>query len=388
MRLVVLSCMLLALHASKKAEVLTDESFHAKIKGETWIVDFFAPWCGHCKRLAPEMDKLVGMVDGTARVGTVDATANKNVANAFDVHGYPTLKLFQNDGKTVTDYKGPRDAEGLHRFIHKMESPPLELLATGEQVEAFAAAQPTSFVLLSSASDSVRSAFKTLASARQAEVYFGVAKVPFSGIEGDVVDEGQHAVVAIADGKVRTTMALSASADELMAFIEDNYLPPCPELTMGSFYDFVNAGKQTVVALIDPAQTDPTTEYKEWICAAAKKSSAYRYAWMDADQHSKFATSLGITADDTPVLAVLDAPSKIHYVHRNSSLSRDQFLTAVKAGEVPVEGEGASWMHWMKSNALAFMVVAFVAVVAFLIWVGEPADYPPPRITQESKKTD
>merc|ERR1712166_1190958 len=189
LRLVVLACLVLGLHGSQRAEVLTDENFHALIKGDTWIVDFFAPWCGHCKKLAPEMDKLVSMVEGVAKVGTVDATAIKGVANAFDVHGYPTLKLFQNDGATVTDYKGPRDADGLQKFIKKMESSPIETLSTQEQLELYTAAQPTGFVLLPQASDAVAT-----------------------------------------------------------AFIEDNYLPPCPELTMGSFYDFVNSGKQTVVA--------------------------------------------------------------------------------------------------------------------------------------------
>jgi len=387
LRLVVLACLVLGLHGSQRAEVLTDENFHALIKGDTWIVDFFAPWCGHCKKLAPEMDKLVSMVEGVAKVGTVDATANKGVANAFDVHGYPTLKLFQNDGATVTDYKGPRDADGLQKFIKKMESSPIETLSTQEQLESYTAAQPTGFVLLPQASDAVATAFKSLATVRQADVYFAITEVPFAGIEGEPVNEAQHAVVALADGEVRSVLAKDQPADALTAFIEDNYLPPCPELTMGSFYDFVNSGKQTVVALLDPAQEKPTAEYKEWICAASKQHKQYRFGWMNAEQHSKFVTSLSVTAEDTPTLAVLDAPAKLHFIHRNASLTREQFLVAVQEGQVPVEGEGASWWHWVKSNALAFMVVAFVGVVAFLIWLGDPADYPPPPKFAD-KKTD
>ena len=73
-----------------------------------------------CDRLAPEMDRLVKMVEGTARVATVDATANKAVADRYGVHGYPSLKLFTEEGKKVTDYKGPRDADHLAAFIRKM----------------------------------------------------------------------------------------------------------------------------------------------------------------------------------------------------------------------------------------------------------------------------
>jgi protein disulfide isomerase len=378
-RAVVLSCLLLGLHAaSKNAEVLTDENFHAQIKGDTWIVDFFAPWCGHCKRLAPEMDKLVPMVDGIAKVGTVDATANKGVANAFDVHGYPTLKLFQNDGKTVTDYKGPRDAEGLQRFIKKMESPPVEIISSQEQLEAYAKVQATGFVLLSTASKGLTTMFTNLATVRQADVYFAITEVPFSGIQGDEVNEAKDAVVALADGEVRAVLPSENGEDGLGDFVEHNYLPPCPELTMGSFYDFVNSGKNAVVVLVDPAKEESASEFKQWICGAAKKNLQYRFGWMDAEQHSNFVTSLSVTAEDTPILAVLDAPAKLHYVHRNASLTREQFLVAVQAGDVPTEGEGASWWHWVKTNALAIMVAGFIGVVAFLIWLGDPADYPPP----------
>lgn len=83
---------------------------------EAWFVEFYAPWCGHCKNLAPEWNKLATTLKGEMKVAKVDATVNSQSGQRFKVQGYPTIKFFppgcKNDDCPI-DYSGARDASSM-----------------------------------------------------------------------------------------------------------------------------------------------------------------------------------------------------------------------------------------------------------------------------------
>ena len=92
---------------------LTEKNFSRVVDGERlMLVEFYAPWCGHCKRLAPqyalaakELDK-----DYKIKLAQVDATEETALAKKYGVDGYPTLFIFRNGKKY--DYTGPRERKG------------------------------------------------------------------------------------------------------------------------------------------------------------------------------------------------------------------------------------------------------------------------------------
>ncbi|KAL7324829.1 hypothetical protein PS15p_209966 [Mucor circinelloides] len=88
-------------------------------------VEFYAPWCGHCQRLAPEWKKVATNLKGLVNVGAVDCDVetNKGLCAMYEIKGFPTIKLFSPElrkdkrtgqmTKVPTDYQGPRDAKSM-----------------------------------------------------------------------------------------------------------------------------------------------------------------------------------------------------------------------------------------------------------------------------------
>lgn len=83
------------------------------------LIEFYAPWCGHCKSLAPTYEKIGGLYKGSKVViAKFDATANDLPAGIpFQVQGYPTIKFRKAGTAEYIDYNGNRSEEDLLQFI-------------------------------------------------------------------------------------------------------------------------------------------------------------------------------------------------------------------------------------------------------------------------------
>ena len=77
------------------------------------IVEFYAPWCGHCKALAPEYEKAASILNGIVKVVAVDATQNEKLSQQYQIQGFPSIKIFGADKKAPIDYQGPRTADAI-----------------------------------------------------------------------------------------------------------------------------------------------------------------------------------------------------------------------------------------------------------------------------------
>ena len=92
-----------------------------------WLVEFYAPWCGHCKRLAPILDEIADEVEGV-RIGKVDATVETALRDRYSVKGYPTVFMMQHGKKW--EHRGHRNKPGILKLIERMQQPAVATLAT------------------------------------------------------------------------------------------------------------------------------------------------------------------------------------------------------------------------------------------------------------------
>jgi len=105
--------------------VLSDDNFDEAIaKYDYLLVEFYAPWCGHCKKLAPEYEAAAEVLkaqDPPLTIAKVDATEQKALAERFEIKGFPTLAWF-NHG-TKMDYTGGRTKDTIVEWINKKTGP-------------------------------------------------------------------------------------------------------------------------------------------------------------------------------------------------------------------------------------------------------------------------
>lgn len=102
---------------------LTPENFNSIVKDESKsvLVEFYAPWCGHCKSLKPVYEKAAASFEGDSQVvvAALDADMYRDVASEYGISGYPTIKFFPKNNKKGEDYNGGRAAENFVEFLNQ-----------------------------------------------------------------------------------------------------------------------------------------------------------------------------------------------------------------------------------------------------------------------------
>jgi thioredoxin len=105
--------------ASEKVQTLTDANFEETVnQPKPVLVDFWAEWCGPCRRLAPTVDELAGDYDGRIVVAKMNVDENPSTPMRFSVRGIPTLLLFKG-GQIVEQVVGLTEKDVFKKLIDK-----------------------------------------------------------------------------------------------------------------------------------------------------------------------------------------------------------------------------------------------------------------------------
>ncbi|XP_065180769.1 protein disulfide-isomerase 2-like [Sycon ciliatum] len=211
--------------------VLTESNFDEALEQHKFIlVEFYAPWCGHCKALAPEYAKAAKQLeaDGSEVVlGKVDATQQQKLGEKFQVQGYPTLKFFR--GGKPGEYGGGRTAPEIVSWLSKKTGPPAKELTSSDQAKEFVEGQDVVVVgfFADKASDNAKVFLE--AAGGIDDVQFGIVT------EQSLIEEYEAKVDNIVllknfDEK-RNVFDGEFTADAVSAFVKANQLPLVTEFS-------------------------------------------------------------------------------------------------------------------------------------------------------------
>ncbi|KXZ47594.1 hypothetical protein GPECTOR_34g753 [Gonium pectorale] len=260
----------------KDVVVVTVKNWDDTVKKSKFaLVEFYAPWCGHCKSLKPHYAKAATALKAAApdvMIAKVDATVEESLGSKFGVQGYPTLKWFI-DGELASDYNGPRDAEGIVNWVKKKTGP---AAVTLEDVDALTALETENGVVVvgyfSAFEGDAYSTFKSYA-AKTEDVAFAqttsadVAKA--AGLEAvDTV-----AAVKNFEGEAREVATLADfDADSLAAFVKSEKMPPTIEFNQKNSDKIFNSGiNKQLILWSTAADLAPSSETAKIYREVSKK---------------------------------------------------------------------------------------------------------------------
>eukprot|EP01122_Echinamoeba_exundans_P013504 TRINITY_DN5902_c0_g6_i1.p1 TRINITY_DN5902_c0_g6~~TRINITY_DN5902_c0_g6_i1.p1 ORF type:complete len:397 (+),score=83.74 TRINITY_DN5902_c0_g6_i1:382-1572(+) len=138
------------------------------------LVEFYAPWCGHCKNLAPIYEKLATSLKGIVPIVKVDATVEQSLASKYGIRGYPTIKLFKPAASAPEDYNGQRTVGAMSDFV--LQSIPNHVMSlTAPSISKFWSHSPSSAprVILFTSKTSTSPLYKAKAMEYSKKAVFG-----------------------------------------------------------------------------------------------------------------------------------------------------------------------------------------------------------------------
>ncbi|GJJ70199.1 hypothetical protein EMPS_02548 [Entomortierella parvispora] len=328
---------------------LTKETFKGVVSPdqEIILVDFYTPWCGHCKNLEPEFEKAAEeLKKSDIPLAKVDCTEQSELCKDYEVTGYPTLKIFKKG--IPRDYKGTRKSEGtdgIISYVKKHAAPPVTEL-TPETLPAFAASERVVVVAVLPKNSIMHEDVERIANYYRDDFIFGEVEThPDVKAPGIVLykkfDEGKN----IYEGKFNDR--------SLVKFVRANCLPLLDEMGPKNYAHYMDGGLP--LAYLFFGNQEQLDTYKDDLIKYAKEmKGTVNFVTVDGTRFGAHAANVGLeevwpgfalqdvnTADKYPLILAEGETLTIERMreHTKKTLA-GELRSKLKSEAIPASNDG------------------------------------------------
>ncbi|KAJ9498880.1 protein disulfide-isomerase precursor [Exophiala xenobiotica] len=291
------------------------------------LAEFFAPWCGHCKALAPEYEEAATTLkEKNIALVKVDCTAEGDLCKDYGVEGYPTVKVFRGLDN-VKPYPGARKAPAIVSYMTKQQLPAVSLL-TSDTLEEFKTTDKVVVVAYISADDKTSNqTYTALAESLRDEYIFGATNdASLAKAEG----VKQPAIVLYKDfDEGKSTFTETFDEEAVTKFIKTASTPLVGEVGPETYASYMAAG--IPLGYIFAETPEERTSLAEALRPVAEKyKGVINIATIDAKAFGAHAGNLNLPTDKFPSFAIQDTVKNEKYPFEGSSITEKKIGSFVK----------------------------------------------------------
>ncbi|XP_076915327.1 protein disulfide-isomerase 5-2-like [Bidens hawaiensis] len=365
--------------ADGKVLELDESNFDSAISSFDFIfLDFYAPWCGHCKRLSPELDKAASILSGLKKpvvIAKIDADKYSRIASKYKIDGFPTLKLFTHG--VPTDYNGPRKSDLLVRYLSKFVAPDVTVIESDSGITEFVEAAGTFFpIFIGFGLD--ESVISNLAAKYKKSAWFSVAK-----------DFSENTMALYDFDKAPALLALHPKFNEqsifygpfedsfLEEFIKQSLLPLTLPMTEDNLKLLNDDKRKIVLTIVEDETYYESKTLIKLLRAAASANRDFVFAYVGYNQWKDFAEDFEVgRKTPLPKMVVWDGNDVFFSVIDSESIEKEDqesqitlFLERYREGKVIEKRMGPSVLGYISSlfGMRSVYILVLVAAVVFLV---------------------
>ncbi|EPQ59737.1 thioredoxin-domain-containing protein [Gloeophyllum trabeum ATCC 11539] len=308
---------------------LTGNTFQDALKDGPLFVKFFAPWCGHCKKLAPVWVDLARHMADKLTVAEVNCEEHSALCKNQDVTGYPMLYFYPGGGAAKTEYTGGRKLEALKAFAERAVSPAVQEIEY-DKLHQVVEEHPVFYLLLHAPEDT-----RTVNDVTQAaHVLLGSPPIYTSSSPAFLTHFSLPAsslpiLLALKDHDPTLPVSTyhppaanskhTTSIENTQRWLLSNRLPTTTELSSESFQAIMKAPHKPLVVLVAVPDTQDAQTIrkvrdigKQW--RNRQGAGDVVFTWMDAGQWGKWLKSMyGIRKGDLPGVVIAEHEKLMYY---------------------------------------------------------------------------